>query len=83
VEVVDGIAVLALRGVGLCSLLGDALGHDVFRDGLDEAVAVAEEPVDRRRMNTGVCSDAAGGDRVWPVVVQKPGGGLDDRRPGV
>jgi len=74
------------HGVGLhlqVRLRRDVGRHDVLGDGVDQAVLVAEQPVDRRSLDTGHLGDPASGHRPGAVVAQEPRGGVDDARPDV
>jgi hypothetical protein len=58
-------------------------GHHVLGDRLEEAVLVAEQPVDRRRLDARPLRHAPGGDGRGPAVVEQLGRCLDDRGAGV
>jgi hypothetical protein len=58
-------------------------GEAVLDDGVEQAVLVAEEPVDRGRLHAGRERDRARGDRLRPFGGQQLRGDLDELRPGL
>ncbi|GAA3232724.1 hypothetical protein GCM10020256_48240 [Streptomyces thermocoprophilus] len=74
--------VLRVR-VELRPLALQELRVSVLGDGLQQAVLVAEEPVDRGWLHPGRGSDRAGAHRVRAALLQQLDGGFDDAAAGV
>nr|WP_284289579.1 hypothetical protein [Angustibacter aerolatus] len=69
-----GHRVVRLRRIGLRAHVGR---HHVLGDRVDQAVLVAEQAVDRRRLHSCGLRDAAGGDGSHPALAQQQHRGLD------
>lgn len=64
-------------------LAREELGETVLRHGLEQAVLVAEQPVDGGRLQARGDRHGARRDRVTALARQQLGGGLDHPLPGL